>query len=955
MNFSFFFPPSTTNISAKRNELNTLPDNGRKKQQINVKDNFWPVTGRSKGVLDMWFRDLAGTKPLANLAKKAPSFNKKEDIFTYLCDHQVSMKKAMWFLKLSAAYTTTVAEQKTKSKRQIQDPSGEWTQTVTRVMKDLSQKLIEHYALEKNPKVISTQQAAITSGPSSSSSLSPPSTSNAKCNRCSIDKQLTPTKCTKDKNAVINKDKSAMVDGKSMTKVKSLREKVLNRSLMKDIRFREMKLTKRKASMLGPPPAKRAKQTLRVARMKAASRIKRESALSQQQQQQPGTSDGSTNPDLAANSTDIPGVASTTKSEDANSVEAKDRIGFKVMRKRLAMKKRHGLPSISQIIADILVKRAKKRAKQRLNEKSAENLNQPSNQLDDSDQKNNTSQASSSPSTSTTNTISPANRPNQSSSKTLLSGKQNALQSQQHTNVESPTTGTANFSNFSSTGRETPNVSVTSTSSNSSSSSSSSSSSNHTFITPAVPTTPGSTNPVEDFATILRHWKYCSRLCRAMCEENLLDRHEFLQWALELLDRMRNKSNDDGVLKLFLPFILQCLPFIVESERLSRRLAYLVCKKIGFMLHYVTEEDGIAVNIKKPPPPPPPPASSTSCCDANITNRLDAGLKIKQEPEIRAPLPTRSAARYKKVNKMDPPTPPPLSTPPSPSTALLDSPEDMLSPKSLLGSNYLPGRPNTNQDRKSFGARPHSASSTSPASKQLSSSQTPPTASPPTASPPSVSSIASSNMPIGPGAVQPVSQNISAKSQSHGLIKHRQKPPTQFMETMLRDFLLCEHHRPVIMELSAMIQAITLRCPGALVWCGISGKERDSITALSGGPLEYMPVLPSQLPMPSYNRRQNDMIRKRLREVEQQIFERSKHSEKRWVADKWLRKTVDGQINEVILNTLSILDAHCFDRLDGNNNNLASLYTKLFQPIEKVINQVSYEQFRSYEADFFSS
>lgn len=923
--YSFNFP-------AKRNELNTLPDNGRKKQPINVKDNFWPVTGRSKGVLDMWFRDLAGTKPLVNLAKKAPSFNKKEEIFTYLCDHQVSMKKAMWFLKLSAAYTTTVTEQKIK-KRQMPDPSIEWTATVIRVMKDLSQKLVEHYTLEKSPKVINAQAAIIGS---------PPST-NAKCNRCSIDKQLTPTKCTKDKGALINKEKSSTADGKPATKVKSLREKVLNRSLLKNIRLRELKLTKRKASALGSPPAKRAKSSLRVTRIKTVTRIKRESAALVQ----PGSSDANPNPDLA---TDIAGVASTVKpsGDDSNSADVKDRGTCKLVRKRLAMRKRYGLPSISQIIADLLAKRAKKRAKQRLNEKSAEqNANQQLNS-EDGDTKNGTTQPSTSPSatssgnavTTNTSAMTPT-RSNQSSSKlSMSSGKQpfssassTSSSSQQQTNAESPTTGTG-FSNFSSSGRETPNVSATSASSNSSSSSSSSSSSNHTFITPAVPTTPGTV--IEDFPTILRHWKYCTRLCKAMCEESLLDRHEFLQWALELLDRMRNKTIDDGFLKLFLPFIMQCLPYIVESERLSRRLAYLVCKKIGFMLHYVTEEDTIAVNMKKPPPQ----SSSSSCCDANITNRLDASLKIKQEPEIRAPLSTRSAStRYKKI-KMDPPTPPPLSAPASPSTASLDSPEDLLSTKSLLGSNYLPNRPSTNPDRKSFGARPYSSSSTSPASKQLSASQTPPAASPPTASPPSISSNTTSLMPIGATAVQPVSQSISTKNQSLGVIKHRQKPSAQFMETMLRDFLLCEHHRPIIMELSAMIQAITLRCPGALVWCGLSGKERDSITPLAGGPLEYMPVLPSQLPMPSNNRRHNELVRKRLREVEQQIVERSKHSEKRWVADKWLRKTIDGTINEVILNTLSILDAHGFDRLDGNNNNLASLYSKLFQPVEKVMKQV---------------
>lgn len=918
-------------ITAKRNELNTLPDNGRKKQQINVKDNFWPVTGRSKGVLDMWFRDLAGTKPLANLAKKAPSFNKKEEIFTYLCDHQVSMKKAMWFLKLSAAYTTTVTEQKIK-KRQMPDPSIEWTATVIRVMKDLSQKLVEHYSLEKNPKVITTTQAAITCG----------ATINVKCNRCSIDKQITPTKCTKDKGAIMNNDKTPITEGKTTAKGKSLREKVLNRVLMKDIRFREMKLTKRKSSMLGPPPAKRAKNSLRTARLKASSRIKRESALAQQQQQQPGSSDANSNPDLATNPSEI---ASTGKpnADDATNADIKDRSVSKLIRRRLAMKKRHGLPSISQIIAELLAKRAKMRAKQRLNEKSAEQSANQQQNADESDSKNGTNQSSISPSASNssntlaTNSATVTNRPNQSpSSKMSMTGKPNV--NQPLTGVESPTTASG-FTNFSSSGRETPNVSATSASSNSSSSSSSSS--NHTFITPAVPTTPGNSNTVEDFATILRHWKYCTRLCNAMCEESLLDRHEFLQWALELLDRMRNKTSDDGFLKLFLPFILQCLPYIVESERLSRRLAYLVCKKIGFMLHYVTEEDTIAVNVKKPPPQ----SSSTSCCDSNITNRLESGLKIKQEPEIRAPLSTRS--RIKKT-KMDPPTPPPLSAPPSPSTTSIDSPEDVLSAKSLLGSNYLPMRTTPNQDRKTFGARGYSLS-TSPASRTLNSSQTPPTASPPTASPPSNSSNTTSIMPIGPNVVTPVSQSISTKSQSHGIIKHQQKPSVQFMETMLRDFLLCEHHRPVIMELSAMIQAITLRCPGALVWCGLSGKERDSITPLAGGPLEYMPVLPSQLPMASNNRRHNDLIRKRLHEIELQIVERSKHSERRWVADKWMRKTIDGTINEVILNTLSILDAHTFDRLDGNNNNLSSLYTKLFQPIEKVIKQV-----RSVVLNFFS-
>lgn len=95
-------------------------------------------------MLDMWFRDLAGHKPLPNLAKKAPAFNKKEEIFIYLCENQITMQKAMWFLKLSAAYTAAVTEAKIK-KRQMPDPSIEWTSVITKFMRDLVPKLEEYY------------------------------------------------------------------------------------------------------------------------------------------------------------------------------------------------------------------------------------------------------------------------------------------------------------------------------------------------------------------------------------------------------------------------------------------------------------------------------------------------------------------------------------------------------------------------------------------------------------------------------------------------------------------------------------------------------------------------------------------------------------------------------------------------------------------------------------------
>ncbi|GAB0086625.1 Mediator of RNA polymerase II transcription subunit 12 [Sergentomyia squamirostris] len=155
-------------ILARKEEFMTLTDSGRKKQQINPKDNFWPVTARTKATLDTWFKDLAGTKPLLSLAKKAPSFNKKEEIFAMLCENQVSMQRASWFIKLSSAYTVAVSEAKIK-KRQMPDPATEWTGTMIKFMRELIPKLHEHYYQGVLPE---KQQSSNASGstPTSSSS-----------------------------------------------------------------------------------------------------------------------------------------------------------------------------------------------------------------------------------------------------------------------------------------------------------------------------------------------------------------------------------------------------------------------------------------------------------------------------------------------------------------------------------------------------------------------------------------------------------------------------------------------------------------------------------------------------------------------------------------------------------------------------------------------------------------
>lgn len=76
-------------------------------------------------MVENWFKDLAsGNKPLAQLSKRVPSFfySKKEEIFTNLCEFNMPMIKASWFIKMTAANYLAMQENKPK-KRQTVDQS----------------------------------------------------------------------------------------------------------------------------------------------------------------------------------------------------------------------------------------------------------------------------------------------------------------------------------------------------------------------------------------------------------------------------------------------------------------------------------------------------------------------------------------------------------------------------------------------------------------------------------------------------------------------------------------------------------------------------------------------------------------------------------------------------------------------------------------------------------------
>lgn len=435
----------------------TLTDTGRKKQH--VKDNFWPVTQRTTQQLYNWFKDLAGNKPLSSLAKKAPSFNKKEEIFAMLCENQVTMQRAAWFIKLSSAYTVAVSEAKIK-KRQMPDPSTEWTGTMIKFLKELIPKLIDYYhvgpPIEKPPATqTSSSSGSIPTSSSSSSSLT------------------------------------------------------------------------------------------------------------------------------------IPAPMS-----------------------------------------------------------------------------------------------SPASANNQS----LL---------------------------------------------------------------------PTPSSPQEEQRIALKQWNYCTQLCKYMLEEGLLDKNEFLTWILDLFDKMRPQSSEDGILKLYLPLALGYMQDFVNSERYSRRLAHYVCRKLSTMIYDMVGQ----LESKK------------------------SGEKSQQE----------SAPRLNRYQRA------------------------------------------------------------------------------------------------------------------------------------LEEYLTCPQHRDTVIQLSCVIQVITLDCPTALIWTGAGEKSGQT-----GSPLDHLPVPPSSLPMPEKSPKSNEEYRMRLKMVEEQIKHRSQQAETRWCSDKF--RTITGNSTVKLLNILDTLDSYFFDRMDVNNS-LDTLYAKIFSPL----------------------
>ncbi|XP_065496636.1 mediator of RNA polymerase II transcription subunit 12-like protein [Caloenas nicobarica] len=138
-----------SSILAEKLKLNTFQDTGKKKPQVNAKDNYWLVTARSQSAIHSWFTELAGSKPLTLLAKKVPILSKKDDVFAYLAKYSVPLLRAAWLIKMTCAYYAAISEAKIK-KRQATDPNMEWTQIITRYLWEQLAKVAEFYHMSSS-------------------------------------------------------------------------------------------------------------------------------------------------------------------------------------------------------------------------------------------------------------------------------------------------------------------------------------------------------------------------------------------------------------------------------------------------------------------------------------------------------------------------------------------------------------------------------------------------------------------------------------------------------------------------------------------------------------------------------------------------------------------------------------------------------------------------------------
>ncbi|ELW65163.1 Mediator of RNA polymerase II transcription subunit 12-like protein [Tupaia chinensis] len=113
----------------------------------------------------------------------------------------------------------------------------------------------------------------------------------------------------------------------------------------------------------------------------------------------------------------------------------------------------------------------------------------------------------------------------------------------------------------------------------------------------------------------MKQWEYNEKLAFHMFQEGMLEKHEYLTWILDVLEKIR--PVDDDLLKLLLPLMLQYSDEFVQSAYLSRRLAYFCARRLSLLLsdspnllaahspHMMIGPNNSSIGAPSPGPPGP--------------------------------------------------------------------------------------------------------------------------------------------------------------------------------------------------------------------------------------------------------------------------------------------------------------------------------------------------------------
>ncbi|XP_037561633.2 mediator of RNA polymerase II transcription subunit 12-like protein [Dermacentor silvarum] len=100
-----------------------------------------------------------------------------------------------------------------------------------------------------------------------------------------------------------------------------------------------------------------------------------------------------------------------------------------------------------------------------------------------------------------------------------------------------------------------------------------------------------------------------------------------------------------------------------------------------------------------------------------------------------------------------------------------------------------------------------------------------------------------------PRSQSPVTLTATSTTNGGNTVSPVPNPPSiSPLAASFAECLSCSHHRSIVLQLSVVLQYITLKCPTALVWNSIGEGKANPI--LNGSPLDLLPCPPSCLPMP---------------------------------------------------------------------------------------------------------